>query len=253
GMINSHIYYRFQSRVKRKHLRNLPIIRNVTIPEPLFGTFVENSLPEFLRYAEVSNREIIERFVTLPFVGQLSAECEINYLNGELEATLNFIYDDIKVPAATSRLTLNQITPFVTNLGILARNLTEEQNIIADLFQGFVFDQAQGMFLAKSDKKIVEFMTEVIPRNQHRVKFHCPENLLDQFIYDDSSFELVLREAERIDVYQVDLKVNGHLNGVTVDLLWECLSTKRAFIELAHKKQTKKKGDADQGARSHKI
>jgi SNF2 family DNA or RNA helicase len=254
GMIYDHVFYRFQPSIKRKHLRNLPIIRNVTIPEPLFGTFVENSLPEFLRYAEVSNREIIERFVTLPFVGQLGAECDINYLNGELEAWLVFVYDKIKVPLATNKLTVNHINPFVTHLGILARNLTEEQNIIEDLFQGFVFDSAQGLYSAKSDKKIVEFMTEVIPRNQHRVKFNCPENLLDQFIYDDTSFELHLSEADRIDNYEVDLKVNGHLNGVTVDLLWECLIAKRAFVELIPKKQIKKKSENESsGLKSHKI
>lgn len=254
GMIQQNIYYRFQPRIKRKHLRNLPIIRNVTIPEPLFGTFVENSLPEFLRFAEVANRETIDRFVTLPFVGQLGAECDINYLNGELEAILHFVYDGIKVPAAASKISVNHVTPFVTNHGILARNLTEEQQIIDDLFQGFVYDPVQGVYLAKTDKKIVEFMTDVIPCNQERVKFNCPENLLDQFIYDDSHFTLALKETVRIDVYEVDLKVKGHLNGVTVDLLWECLSSKRSFIELAGKKTNRKKNDPETaGSRGNKI
>ena len=42
-------------------------------------------------------------------------------------------------------------------------------------------------------------------------------------------------------LYEVDLEVDGHLQGVTVDLLWECLSSKRAFIELAAKKAKAKK------------
>src|SRR4029079_4028990 len=93
-------------------------------------------------------------------------------------------------------------------------------------------------------KKIVEFMTEVIPRTQSFIKFNCPENLLDQFIYDDTTFELHLREADRIDQYEVDLTVNGHLRGVTMDVLWDCLSSCKRFIELARKKTgTKKRGD----------
>ena len=68
-------------------MRNLAAIRNMTIPEPLFGTFVENSLSELSRFAEISNKEIIERFVTLPFVERVGAECDIHYLNGELEAS----------------------------------------------------------------------------------------------------------------------------------------------------------------------
>ncbi len=138
-------------------------------------------------------------------------------------------------------INVDHITPFVTDDGILARNLTEEQKILQDIFQGFVFDTAEGVWVAKTDKKVVEFMTEIIPRNQHRVKFNCPENLLDQFVYDDTRFKLTLRESKRIDVYEVELKVNGHLKGVTVDLLWECLSAKRAFLEMARKKSGKKK------------
>lgn len=252
GMIYQSTYYRFQPQICRKHLRNLCAVREVTIPEPLFGTFVENSLPQLMLYAEVSNKSIIDRFVTLPFVGKLLAECEITYLNGELEASLQFIYDGVKVPAVTSKLTVDLISPFVTAEGVLARNLTEEQQIIDDLFQDFVFDPVQGAYVCKMDKKIVEFMTEVIPRNQHRVKFNCPENLLDQFIYDDTRFKLHLKETDRIDVYEVDLTVEGHLNGTTVDLLWDCLSTRRAFIELSRKKAVKKKGAAEQ-LKSHKI
>lgn len=252
GMMVRNTYYRFQDPIKRKHLRNLTVVRDVTIPEPLFGTFVENSLPELMRYANVQNKEAIERFVTLPYVGKVEAECNINYLNGELEAVIHFVYDNFKVPASSSQLNTEHILPFVTTQGILARNLTEEQKIIGDLFQDFSYDSSQGAFVSKADKKIVEFMTEVIPQNQHRVKFNCPENLLDQFIYDDTRFKLSLRETDRIDLYEADLTVEGHLNGVTLDLLWECLTSKRAFIELSHKKTGKRKNAAETG-RSHKI
>lgn len=255
GMIHQNTYFRFHSHIKRKHLRHLSVIRNLTIPEPLFGTFVENSLPELLRFAEVSNRDMIEKFVTIPFVNTLGAECDIQYLDGELEASLNFVYDKIKVPASFSKVTVGHIHPFVTKDGILARNLTEEQKIIDDLFQDFLYDPAQGLYKAKNEKKIVEFMTEVIPRNQHRVKFNCPENLLEQFVYDETRFKLTLRESQRVDVYEVDLKVDGHLNGTTIDQLWECLSARKAFIELARKKSIKKKGTGEitSSTKLHKI
>lgn len=253
GMIHKNTYFRFQPHLKRKHLRNMSVLRDITIPEPLFGTFVENSLSELMRFAKISNREIIEKFVTLPFVNQLGAECDIHFLDGELEASLNFVYDKIKVPAAASKLSIDHVLPFVTGEGVLARNLTDEQKIIEDLFQDFLYDPAQGIYKAKNDKKIVEFMTEVIPRNQHRVKFNCPENLLDQFMYDDTHFKLSLSETSRIDFYKVDLKVEGHLAGTTIDQLWECLTSKRAFIELTSKKQVKKKAGDNHGLRSQKI
>lgn len=253
GLLHKHTYYIFPPYIKRKHLRNFTLLRDITIPEPLFGTFVENSLSELMRFVEVPNRDVIERFVTLPFVGKLTAECDIQYLDGELEASLHFIYDKIKVPAAASQLTVEDIAPFVTKQGVIARNLTEEQKIIEALFQDFAYDPVQGLYQTKMEKKIVEFMTEVIPLHQHHVKFNCPENLLDQFIYDSSRFTLTLKETERVDLYEVNLKVDGHLNGVTVEQLWECIASRRAFIELARKSMGKKRNGEDAGSRAHKI
>lgn len=251
GMLHNNVFYRFQSRIKRKHLRHLPMIRDITIPEPLFGTFVENALPELLRYAEVMRRDLIKQFVTLPYAGPLKARCDIHYLNGELEASLQFIYDDMTIPAAASQINADNISSFVTKQGILARNLTEEQKIIEDLFQDFNYDPGEGLFISKNEKKIVEFMTEVIPRNQQRVTFNCPENLLDQFVYDETTFTMLLRESSRIDSYEIDLQVNGGLKGITVDQLWECLTTKRSYIELVYKESGKKKGSAS--TKLHKI
>lgn len=254
GMILSHTYYRFQNLIRRKHLRNINVIRDVTIPEPLFGTFVENSLPELMRFANVGNCEVIDKFVTLPFTGKLVAECDIHYLNGVLEASVQFVYNNIKVPASSTQLNIQEITSFVKPEGILARNLTEEQKILNDLFQDFIFDSTQGCYICKSDKKIVEFMTEVIPRNQNRVKFNCPSNLLDQFIYDNTTFKLHLSQTERMDTYKVDLKVDGYLNGITIDLLWECLSSKKTFIELSRPKTGRRKGiDDDSNMKTLKI
>ncbi|SCC90255.1 Uncharacterized protein SCG7086_AV_00130 [Chlamydiales bacterium SCGC AG-110-P3] len=248
GMIYENRYYRFIPLVKRKHLRHLLSLRDVTVPEPLFGTFVENALPQLMRFGRVINRDAIDEFVTLPFVGDLEATCDISYLNGELEASILFQYDKARVPAARVKLEFDHISPFVTEEGILARNLTEEQRIIDDLFQDFVYDADQGVFSAKTEKKIVEFMTEVIPRNQHRVQFHCPENLLEQFIYDNTTFTLNLRESKRVDCYEAKLKVKGHLHGVSVDQLWECITSKRAFIELQDKTKRQTSGRKKRGA-----
>lgn len=241
GLMYRNTYYRFEALIRRRHLRNLSQIRDMTIPEPLFGTFVENSLPELSRFAEVANQELMETFVTLPFTGELKAECDISYLNGELEASLYFIYDNIKVPGASSALAPEDIESFVTSEGILARNLTGERKIVEGLFEDFIFEPKTGVYVAKSEKKIVEFMTEVVPQNQHRVKFNCPENLLDQFLYDETTFKLSLNETKRVDVYQVDLTVDGYLSGATVDMLWECLSSRRSFIELDRIRETSKK------------
>ncbi|MDE3047810.1 MAG: SNF2 helicase associated domain-containing protein, partial [Verrucomicrobiota bacterium] len=236
GMINQDTYYRFPAHIKRTHLLNLNTIRDMTVPEPLFGTFVENALPELKRFAEVTNSGVLERFVTLPFAGKLEARCHLTYLDGELDAALFFSYDGQEVPAIASKLGFEHIQTFVTEQGVLARNLVEEQQIIEELFQDFVFNPQTGAYVAKTEKKIVEFMTGVIPRNQHRIQFECPQNLLDQFIYDETTFKLKLDASETIGYYDIDLKVNGALRGVKLELLWECLAAKRSYLELDAKR-----------------
>jgi SNF2 family DNA or RNA helicase len=242
GMLYKNAYYRFPVHITRLHLRNLKPIRDMTIPEPLFGTFVENSLPELARFAEVAGEQVIEQFVTLPFVGNVEAKCDLSFLNGELEAVLHFHYDGHHIPAASTHLNYEHVASFVSPQGILARNLVEERRIIEDIFQDFVYNHEQGVYIAKSDKKIVEFMTDIIPRNQHRVTFNCPQNLLDQFIYDQTKFKLHMNHTSKIDVYEIDLQVDGALKGVRMDLLWECMASKKAFIELEAPKMKKKKG-----------
>lgn len=250
GMIFKNIYYRFPEHVTRMHLRNLRPLRDMTIPEPLFGTFVENSLPELVKYADVANQHIIEHFVTLPYVETVKARCDLSYLDGELEANVCFHYGENPIPGTPIQLQGSHLASFVTSQGILARNLVEERKIIEDLFQDFIFNEEQGVFIAKSDKKIIEFMTDIVPRFQNRVHFNCPQNLLDQFIYDQTQFTLALSDTSRVDTYKIDLKVNGALKGVRVDQLWECIASKRAFIELESSKHRAKKGE---GSKMPKI
>ena len=232
GVLFDHVYYRFPEGVTRLHLRSLSLIRNMTVPEPLFGTFVENALPELMNFVQLENTQAIENFSTLPFVGSVQGICDLSFLNGELDAKLAFIYDGVMIPVAEKELTYDLVSSFVTREGIVARNLVEEKRILDELFRDFTFDTENEVYVAKTEKKIIEFMTDILPRFQDRVKFNCPQNLLDQFIYDDSDFTLALKETERMDQYQMKIEVNGALKGVTTDRLWDCLVSRRSYVEV---------------------
>ncbi len=244
GLIYQNTYHRFQPKVKRAHLKALNGLRDITIPEPLFGTFIENALPVLRQYAEVANPSLIDRFITLPFVEEVKGRCEINYLNGEMEARLFFVYGKNEIPASLNQLSYKDVAAFAQPEGILARNLVEERKIIDAIFEDFIFDEKEGVFRVKSEKKIVEFMTEIIPHHQNRIAFECPENLSEQFIYDESTFELSLSESERVDTYKVELQVNGFLKGASLDLLWDCLASKKRYLELQGPQKSKSKSMA---------
>ena len=239
GIIYNNIYYRFPPQIKRMHLRDLKAIRNITIPEPLFGTFIESALPEMNRFVTIAHQDVVEDFVTLPFTGEIKGRCSLSYLDGELEASLFFSYDGIEVCTFANNASYNSVDAFVTKNGILERNLVKERKILEDIFSDFIFNKEQGSYIAKTERKIVEFMTEVIPRYQSIIKFECPKNLLDQFLYDNTEFSLFMDYGQKIGYYSMTLTVKGELKGIKLDLLWECMSSKRSFIELNDIQRTK--------------
>ena len=55
-------------------------------------------------------------------------------------------------------------------------------------------------------------MTEVIPNYNDVVTFDCPKNLLEQFVYDKSTFKMHIKTSETSGKYAIDLSVNGDLN-----------------------------------------
>ncbi|MCX7999217.1 MAG: hypothetical protein N3A69_09760, partial [Leptospiraceae bacterium] len=241
GMLYQNVYYRFPPYITRLHLKNLKTLLDLTIPAPLFGSFVENAMPELARFALIENSQAVDNFVTLPYVEPLKATCDIVYLDGELEAKLYFHYENQKIPAVANQLEYGHVESFILNTGILARNLVEERTIIDELFQDFIFNPSDNCFITKSEKKIVEFMTDSIPKYQHRIHFNCPQNLLDQFIYDQTEFTLKLSHLSTVDIYEIDLKVKGHLKGAKLDLLWECIASKKAYLEMDYSKTRLKK------------
>lgn len=233
GLIYNQIYYRFPEEITRQHLSQIHELRGITIPEHLFGTFVENALPKLNYFSDVVNVEICQKFVTLPYVEEVKGVCDISFLNGELEASLFFLYGDKRIPSIPTQTCLEHLECFIAKEGIIARNLVEERKILEDIFSGCIFNKETGTFIAKSEKKIVEFMTEIIPRNQYRITFNCPQNLLDQFIYDETEFTLHLSDLNRMDLYEISIQVDGALKGVRIDRLWECIVSKKTFLELS--------------------
>ncbi|MCK4935053.1 MAG: DEAD/DEAH box helicase, partial [Simkaniaceae bacterium] len=148
------------------------------------------------------------------------------------------------IPASSKQLTFSHLESFQTEEGIVARNLVEEKQILENLFRDFFYDNEQQQYVSKSEKKIIEFMTDIIPKYQDIVTFNCPQNLLDQFIYDKSEFTLKLSDVERMDIYQIKMEVKGALKGVKIDRLWDCFVSNRTFIELETGRGNARKADS---------
>jgi superfamily II DNA or RNA helicase len=253
GVLFNGLYYRFNPSIKREHIHDLESIQKMSVPEELFGTFSEHSLPELQRFATVTHTEVLDDVATFPLTEGPKTECLLDYANGELEAKLYYRYKGERIPDAQQELSLDHMQSFVTSEGIMARNLVEENSIVRSLFQGFVRDEKSGAYIARNDRKIVEFMTEIIPKYKGKVNFCCPENLQSQFCYDDTCIHMTLEGGSEVGKVLLNLKVEGSLKGITVDYLWDCVSTQRTYIVMSKKGGKIAATDENELSRAQKI
>ncbi|RDB31717.1 hypothetical protein HAT2_00097 [Candidatus Similichlamydia laticola] len=232
GLLFNGVYYAFRNEVMSAHLRRIERLDNLVIPEPLCGTFLEYVLPEMRKLLRIDNEELIQQFSTYVYTGDVRGICHVFYVGGKLEVQFSFLYGDLEVPEAVSRLTVEIIRQFVSDEGILARNLVQERALVNDIFHHFVFDPETNLFLAKNERALLYFMTEVIPKYRDRIEFRCPDNLLDQFIYDATTFKVGLYEGIVPGQYEAHIEVNGHLAGLSLERLWECVLYERRYVDL---------------------
>ncbi len=78
------------------------------------GKCAARSLPVMPKWPIKKRSRISSR---LPFVGNVEAVCDISYLDGELDASLHFIYDGHKIPSTASKLTYEDVHSFVSSAG----------------------------------------------------------------------------------------------------------------------------------------
>ena len=255
GLIAKGLYYRFGQGLKRSHLLEIGMLKDIAIPSPLFGTFIENAMSELERYAQVHNQQVIKQITTIPQPGQIQAECQLHYANSVLEASINFVYGEFKVPESCQLLSIDHIKSFCSPEGICARNLVDENILIAELFQGFAKDEKNGHYVTNSEKKIVEFMTQILPKNSDKVQFFCPETLQSKFSYDDTKFTLHLKQGKEFDRMEAEFTVEGLLSGAQVNMLWRALSAKRTYLGFTQKTQGNafEEPDEDGKTKSSKI
>lgn len=240
GLIFEHYYAPFDPQIRQAHLRKLHEIDHLIIPQPLIGTFKENALLMAGKVADMPDLSPLEQFVTRPFEGMLKAQCKLFYVDTKLEAQLGFDYNGVIVDASPTKISPKSILSFVKKDCVYARNLDEEQRLLQSLFQDFSYDPEQGLFIAKSDRRVIEFMTETVPNMRDRVTFHCPDNLLRKFCYDTTSFSFHFCPCKKTGFYQCKMVVDGPLEGIAIERLWECLMQERAYLSLG--KQGKEEG-----------
>ena len=72
------------------HLYHLSQLQNVVIPEQLLGTFVENAFTELARFGRIANPEIIEKFITPPYVDKIKG-VSYQLFKWRVEANLVFV------------------------------------------------------------------------------------------------------------------------------------------------------------------
>lgn len=234
GLLYQNFYYAFEEQIARRHLKASHLLHDLVIPEPLLGTLLEIGLPVFKNICPDTHCKSMSCCVTLPCVAP-KAKCSITYTNGKMEVEMSFIYENKSVPAISSKLTLEDLDAFISKEAVFARDIWYEKRLLNQMFADFQRDEAKGVFMAKSDRSIVDFMTRLVPLLRDRVEFDCPANLLDQFIYDNTKISLRAKKSSKVHEYDIEVKIEGPLEGVHLCQIWDCISSERCYFELSSK------------------
>lgn len=238
GLLHKGVYYPFDKPIQRRHLKAVQALQDLVIPQPLIGTLLEIGLPTFKKICSDVHIDNVKGCDTLPCEPP-KARCEITYAAGKMEVEVIFLYGKRELPAVSSRLELSHIESFITDSATMARDIWYEKNLLEKLFADFQCDETKGVFIARSDRAIVDFMTRLVPALRPFVEFVCPSNLLEQFVYDTTQISFHAKPLKEVHEYAMDLEIKGPLEGVTLSQIWDCLGADRPYLELHEKSKTK--------------
>lgn len=199
-LIQDNFCYKFSEEICTSYINSLKTTQDVTIPEALFGTFIEQCLSTLKKVASIQGLEKIKNIKTLPLISSKYPQCKcvIDYsLDQEiLKINLYFMYNNIWIPKNTKYINMEHINAFTSEHGSIQRDLQYENSIESKYFSSLSVDSEQGHYFCKGERAIIQFMTSTVPENRSFIQFEISEILKETFLYDAPKLKITATPSE---------------------------------------------------------
>ncbi len=238
GVLLDDTYFMLDSVYDLRQANELMDIDRYMIPEPLFPTFSAHVIPALRKMGSLEIQDVVKHLLP-PLAGvEIKALCTADMRDGELNVGLTFKYGNAVVPEIRRGHSLEQIKALMVKGKAIPRDLVQEQRLAQDLVWGFLPDEKEGNYTTKSEKRILEFMSDTLPSFKHCVDWHFSEPMQRCFIFDSSSILLSFSESDRPDYVSVQIKTEGPLKEISVSKVLEAAKLRRSYIETVSFEQT---------------
>lgn len=231
-------FYSFPSHITSMHLAQLESLRNMSIPFPLMGTFIRESLSRLLQFGELSNPELLNQFEKIDREEEkVLGKCYLKQGEEELSASLYFVYRGKEIPICFEELTFEHLQSFFEEERLFVRKIYGEGRIIRQLFSDFFFDRELRTYTLKSEKKIIQFMTQTVPLYHSKIKFHLSGELSERFIYEKTRVTISLSSCNQEGMFSLNMKVEGELEGLGKRVVRKCIDREKFFVAKREKER----------------
>lgn len=262
-LLHNTTLYRIDESLHIKHLLDLESIGSILFPEPLFPTFFLYALPSFERYGPVILTKEVKELLKLYSSFEPLAPCATipkvrvdlsRTMQDELSLRILFLYEQVGglttqeplyFPEIHQPHSLEHLNASVSlidkknshkNRRGIARNVYYERVVSQEISWGFVYDEKKVSYIAKSDKKAVEFFADVIPFKLSQVEW-CFDEAIEPLILIEKSVLKIHVEAllNQQTQCRIRMTVSGSIVGLSGDAIIDAYRQKRFLIDTGKK------------------
>ncbi len=244
GVLSEDIYYPLDPQFSLRQAIDLAEVDHYVIPEALFPTFVAYALPHLQKIGEVHLPEAFEQIRQALYLVDPTAVCEADLHDGELSVQLAFRYGDVELPEVRKEHSLEEISALSQGTCEVPRNLMKELLLSQELLWGLAPDDKEGRYTTKSEKRIIDFVSETLPSLKERVEWKLSDGMQRCFCFDESKLCLTFSEGNRHGIVRCRLQASGPLAGLDVAKVLDAARFRRSYIEL---------GTSEKGVFSKKL
>ncbi len=233
GVLVENTFYPLAEPVTIRNAMDLDAVDLHVVPKALFSSFVSYALPNLQRFGKVRLAEGIIDKKKGNYLEEPKAICHADLKDGELSVRIAYQYGEVQVPEIRLEHTLGQISTLISSEQEIPRNLMQETQLSQEILWGLVPSEKEGLYSTKSEKRIIEFVTETLPMMEERVEYYLTPSMERCFSFEASEIELSISETENRGTVRCQLTCKGPLQGVAVSKVLEAARLRRSYIETA--------------------
>ena len=232
GVLSDDTYYPLEPNFSLRQATDLSEIDHYVVPEALFPTFVAYALPHLQKVGDVHLPEAFEQVRQAVLLVDPIIGCQADLHDGELSVEVGFRYGKVDLPEIRREHSVSELSALSKGSCVVPRNLMKELLLSQELLWGLTPDDKEGQYTTKSEKRIIDFVSETLPAMGASVDWQLSDSMKRCFCFDQSKICLNFSEADRPGVVKCRVKSSGPLSDIDVSKVLDAAHFRRSYIEM---------------------